>query len=84
MPPTSPVTTEQTTIDMPRVELSEADLEWVTEAIGEGYTKKQLAKQYGVSVPTLNRLLKGESIICGKCKMLGPLAPCDECGLKLI
>lgn len=38
-----------------------AELEWITEAIGEGYTKKQLAKQYGCSVPTLNKFLKGDN-----------------------
>lgn len=37
----------------------EAELEWITEALGEGYTKKQLAKQYGCSVPTLNKFLRG-------------------------
>lgn len=38
---------------------AEAELEWITEAIGEGYTKKQLAKQYNCSVPTLNKFLRG-------------------------
>lgn len=41
---------------------AQAELEWITEALGEGYTKKQLAKQYGCSVPTLNKFLRGGGI----------------------
>lgn len=37
----------------------EAELEWIVEALGEGYTKKQLAKKYGISVSTLNKFLRG-------------------------
>lgn len=43
-------------------ELTEDEDEWIVEALGEGYTKKQLAKIYGVSVPTLNKFLRGEKI----------------------
>mgnify|MGYP001609350589 CR=1 FL=1 len=43
-------------------ELSDEEEEWIVEALGEGYTKKQLAKMYGVSVPTLNKFLRGETI----------------------
>lgn len=39
---------------------AEAEIEWITEAISEGYTKKALAEKYGVSVKTLNKFLKGK------------------------
>lgn len=38
----------------------DTELEWITEALGEGYTKKQLAKQYGVSIKTLNKFMRGD------------------------
>jgi len=40
--------------------LDESDLEWIVEALNEGYSKKQLAKQYKISVRQLNAELKGD------------------------
>lgn len=42
--------------DMTNEEL-EVEAEWVIEARHEGYTWKQLAKRYGVSIPTLKKTL---------------------------
>lgn len=39
---------------------AEAEIEWILEAKAEGYTWKQLASKYRVSVPTLKKFLKGE------------------------
>ena len=36
----------------------EAEAEWILEAKAEGYTWKQLAEKYGVSVSYLRRVLK--------------------------
>jgi DNA-binding NarL/FixJ family response regulator len=38
--------------------LTESDIEWILEALSEGYSKKQLAKQYKISVRQLNAELK--------------------------
>lgn len=40
--------------------LDESDLEWIVEALNEGYSKKQLAKKYKISVRQLNAELKGD------------------------
>lgn len=34
------------------------DLEWITEALGEGYTRKHLAKMAGLSLYKFNKLTK--------------------------
>lgn len=38
----------------------EIELEWITEALAEGYSKKQLAKIYNCSVTTLNKFLSNK------------------------
>jgi hypothetical protein len=43
-----------------KVIIPEDDLEWILEALSEGYTKKQLARQYGVSVYKLNKFIEGK------------------------
>lgn len=39
----------------------EAELEWITEAMAEGYTKKFLAKKYGMSLYRFNKAIGHEN-----------------------
>lgn len=36
---------------------AEAEIEWILEAKAEGYTWKQLAHKYGVSIKTLKKFI---------------------------